>query len=213
MDLADRLLEGDVRALARAISMVEDRAEALPELLSAVRGRAGQAHVVGLTGPPGSGKSTLADGIVERWRALDRAVGVLAIDPSSPFSGGAILGDRVRMQRHALDGGVYIRSMAARGHLGGLASAAREAIRLIDASGRHHCLLETVGVGQTELDIVRKADTTVVALVPESGDSIQVMKAGLLEVAGSSTRATAEPAGRRRCSPPSPPAARASPTS
>src|ERR1700730_14987720 len=124
MELAERLLDGDVRALARAISMVEDRSEALPELLSAVRGRAGQAHVVGLTGPPGSGKSTLADGVVERWRALDRDVGVLAVDPSSPFSGGAILGDRVRMQRHALDRGVYIRSMAARGHLGGLASAA-----------------------------------------------------------------------------------------
>jgi LAO/AO transport system kinase len=183
MDLADRLLEGDVRALARAISMVEDRAEALPELLNAVRGRAGQAHVVGLTGPPGSGKSTLADGIVERWRALDRDVGVLAVDPSSPFTGGAILGDRVRMQRHALDRGVYIRSMAARGHLGGLASAAREAIRLIDASGRHHCLLETVGVGQSELEVMLTADTVVVVTTPVSGDGVQLIKAGIMEIA------------------------------
>jgi LAO/AO transport system kinase len=183
MDLADRLLEGDVRALARAISMVEDRAEALPELLTAVRGRAGQAHVVGLTGPPGSGKSTLADGIVERWRALDRDVGVLAVDPSSPFTGGAILGDRVRMQRHALDRGVYIRSMAARGHLGGLASAAREAIRLIDASGRHHCLLETVGVGQSELEVMLTADTVVVVTTPVSGDGVQLIKAGIMEIA------------------------------
>jgi GTPase len=183
MDLADRLLEGDVRALARAISMVEDRAEALPELLSAVRGRAGQAHVVGLTGPPGSGKSTLGDGIVERWRALDRAVGVLAVDPSSPFTGGAILGDRVRMQRHALDRGVYIRSMAARGHLGGLASAAREAIRLIDASGRHHCLLETVGVGQSELEVMLTADTVVVVTTPAAGDGVQLIKAGIMEIA------------------------------
>jgi LAO/AO transport system kinase len=183
MDLADQLLEGDVRALARAISMVEDRSEALPELLSAVRGRAGQAHVVGLTGPPGSGKSTLGDLIVEQWRALGRDVGVLAVDPSSPFSGGAILGDRVRMQRHALDRGVYIRSMAARGHLGGLASAAREAIRLIDASGRHHCLLETVGVGQSELEVMLTADTVVVVTTPVSGDGVQLIKAGIMEIA------------------------------
>jgi LAO/AO transport system kinase len=183
MELAERLLDGDVRALARAISMVEDRSAALPELLSAVRGRAGQAHVVGLTGPPGSGKSTLADGVVERWRALDRDVGVLAVDPSSPFSGGAILGDRVRMQRHALDRGVYIRSMAARGHLGGLASAAREAIRLIDASGRRHCLLETVGVGQSELEVMLTADTVVVVTTPVAGDGVQLIKAGILEIA------------------------------
>jgi LAO/AO transport system kinase len=183
VDLADRLLAGDVRALARAISMVEDRAAALPELLVAVRGRAGRAHVVGLTGPPGSGKSTLGDGIVERWRALGRTVGVLAVDPSSPFSGGAILGDRVRMQRHALDRGVYIRSMAARGHLGGLASAAREAIRLIDASGRGHCLLETVGVGQSELEVMLTADTVVVVTTPAAGDGVQLLKAGIMEIA------------------------------
>jgi len=183
MELADRLLEGDVRALARAISMVEDRAASLPELLTAVRGRAGRAHVVGLTGPPGSGKSTLGDGIIERWRALDRTVGVLAVDPSSPFTGGAILGDRVRMQRHALDRGVYIRSMAARGHLGGLASAAREALRLIDASGRGHCLIETVGVGQSELEVMLTADTVVVVTTPASGDGVQLIKAGIMEIA------------------------------
>jgi GTPase len=183
VDLADRLLAGDVRALARAISMVENRDAGLPELLVAVRGRAGEAHVIGLTGPPGSGKSTLGDGIVERWRALGRTVGVLAVDPSSPFSGGAILGDRVRMQRHALDRGVYIRSMAARGHLGGLASAAREAIRLIDASGRRHCLLETVGVGQSELEVMLTADTVVVVTTPAAGDGVQLIKAGIMEIA------------------------------
>jgi LAO/AO transport system kinase len=183
MELAERLLDGDVRALARAISMVEDRSEALPELLSAVRGRAGQAHVVGLTGPPGSGKSTLADGVVERWRALDRDVGVLAVDPSSPFSGGAILGDRVRMQGHALDEGVFIRSMATRGHLGGLALATPEAVRVLAAAGMPIVLIETVGVGQVEVEVARSADTTVVVVNPGWGDSIQANKAGLLEIA------------------------------
>jgi LAO/AO transport system kinase len=183
MDLAERLLGGEVRALARAIRMVEDRDPAVEDLLRQVRGRAGRAHVVGVTGPPGGGKSTLGDGIIERWRAAGHTVGVIAVDPSSPFSGGAILGDRVRMQRHALDAGVYIRSMAARGHLGGLASAAREAIRLIDASGRDRCLLETVGVGQSELEVMLTADTTVVVTTPAAGDSVQVIKAGIMEIA------------------------------
>ena len=183
MDLAQRLLDGDVRALARAIRMVEDHDPAVEELLRQVRGRAGRAHVVGITGPPGGGKSTIGDGIIERWRKAGHTVGVIAVDPSSPFSGGAILGDRVRMQRHALDRGVYIRSMAARGHLGGLASAAREAIRLIDASGRDRCLLETVGVGQSELEVMQTADTTVVVTTPASGDSVQIIKAGIMEIA------------------------------
>ena len=183
MDLAQRLLGGEVRALARAIRMVEDRDPAVEDLLRQVRGRAGRAQVVGITGPPGSGKSTIGDGIIERWRAAGHTVGVIAVDPSSPFSGGAILGDRVRMQRHALDQGVYIRSMAARGHLGGLASAAREAIRLIDASGRDRCLLETVGVGQSELEVMQTADTTIVVTTPASGDSVQIIKAGILEIA------------------------------
>src|SRR5215472_9305786 len=158
-DLAARLLAGDARALARAITRVERDDPGLPALLAAVRPRAGRAHVVGITGPPGGGKSTLAAGLIERWRAQDRSVGVLAVDPSSPYSGGAILGDRVRMQRHALDRGVFIRSMAARGHLGGLATATREAVRMIDASGREMCLVETVGVGQSELEVMHTADT------------------------------------------------------
>jgi len=183
MELAARLLAGDSRALARAISMVEDRDPGLAELVGAVRSRLGRAHVVGITGPPGSGKSTLADGLIALWRAAQETIGVIAVDPSSPFTGGAILGDRVRMQRHTLDRGVFIRSMAARGHIGGLASAAREAVRLVDASGRDRCLLETVGVGQSELEVMQTADTTVVVTTPASGDSIQIIKAGILEIA------------------------------
>ena len=183
MDIASRLLAGDVRALARAIRLVEDRDPAVEEVVRAVRERAGAAHVVGITGPPGSGKSTVCDQLIARWRAAGHRVGVIAVDPSSPFSGGAILGDRVRMQRHTGDEGVYIRSMAARGHLGGLASAAREAVRLIDASGRDRCLLETVGVGQSELEVMQTADTTVVVTTPVTGDSVQIIKAGILEIA------------------------------
>src|SRR5579864_7516571 len=182
-DLATRLLDGDVRALARAIRMVEDRDPEVPELLSGVRGRAGHAHVVGVTGSPGSGKSSLCDQVIDRWRAQGHSVGVIAVDPSSPFSGGAILGDRVRMQRHATDSGVFIRSMAARGHLGGLAAAAREAIRLLDASGRDRCLVETVGVGQSELEVMQTADTVLVVTTPASGDAVQIIKAGILEIA------------------------------
>ena len=183
MDIVSDLLSGDVRALARAIRLVEDRHPAAEEVLRAVRGRAGAAHVAGVTGPPGSGKSTVCDQLIARWRGAGHRVGVIAVDPSSPFSGGAILGDRVRMQRHTGDSGVYIRSMAARGHLGGLASAAREAIRLIDASGRDRCLLETVGVGQSELEVMQTADTTVVVTTPITGDSVQIIKAGILEIA------------------------------
>ncbi|MBV9100158.1 MAG: methylmalonyl Co-A mutase-associated GTPase MeaB [Candidatus Dormibacteraeota bacterium] len=182
-DLATRLLRGEVRALARAIRMVEDRDPDVAELLNGVRGRLGHAHLVGVTGPPGSGKSSLCDQVIDRWRAQGRSVGVIAVDPSSPFTGGAILGDRVRMQRHATDSGVFIRSMAARGHLGGLAAAAREAVRLIDAAGRDRCLLETVGVGQSELEVMRVADTTVVVTTPVAGDAVQVIKAGILEIA------------------------------
>ncbi len=183
MDIASRLLEGDVRALARAIRLVEDRDPAAEDLIRRLRGRAGAAHVVGVTGPPGSGKSTVCDQLIQRWREHGHRVGVIAVDPSSPFTGGAILGDRVRMQRHTGDEGVYIRSMAARGHLGGLASAAREAIRLIDASGRDRCLLETVGVGQSELEVMQTVDTTVVVTTPVAGDSVQILKAGILEIA------------------------------
>src|SRR4029077_13587181 len=149
--LAERLMAGETRALARAIRMVEDRDPGIADLLRQVRERAGLARVVGVTGPPGSGQRTLCDQAIERGRAGGHLVGVIAVDPSSPFTGGAILGDRVRMVRHTLDPGVFIRSMAARGHLGGLAAAAREAIRLVDASGRDRCLLETVGGGASEL--------------------------------------------------------------
>jgi LAO/AO transport system kinase len=183
MDIARRLLDGDVRALARAIRLLEDHDPAAEAVLREVRGRAGAAHVVGVTGAPGSGKSTICDQLIARWRVSGHRVGVIAVDPSSPFSGGAILGDRVRMQRHTGDDGVYIRSMAARGHLGGLASAAREAIRLIDASGRDRCLVETVGVGQSELEVMETVDTTVVVTTPVSGDSVQILKAGILEIA------------------------------
>ena len=176
-------MAGDTRALARAIRMVEDRDPGIADLLRQVRERAGRARVIGVTGPPGSGKSTLCDQVIERWRAGGHLVGVIAVDPSSPFTGGAILGDRVRMVRHTLDPGVFIRSMAASGHLGGLAAATREAIRLLDASGRDRCLLETVGVGQSELEVMETADTTVVVTTPSSGDAVQIIKAGILEIA------------------------------
>jgi LAO/AO transport system kinase len=181
--LAERLMAGETRALARAIRMVEDRDPGIASLLREVRERSGQARVIGVTGPPGSGKSTLCDQIIQRWRSSGHLVGVIAVDPSSPFTGGAILGDRVRMVRHTLDPGVFIRSMAARGHLGGLAAAAREAVRLIEASGRDRTLLETVGVGQSELEVMVTADTTVVVTTPSSGDAVQIIKAGILEIA------------------------------
>jgi LAO/AO transport system kinase len=183
MGLASRLTNGDVRALARAIRLVEDRDPRAEEIIRELRERAGSALVVGITGPPGSGKSTVCDQLITVWRKRGHRVGVIAVDPSSPFTGGAILGDRVRMQRHTGDDGVFIRSMAARGHLGGLASAAREAVRLIDASGRDRCLLETVGVGQSELEVMQTADTTVVVTTPIAGDSVQIIKAGILEIA------------------------------
>ncbi len=181
--MAERIAAGDVRALARAIRMVEDHDPEVPALIGALRDRAGSAAVAGVTGPPGSGKSTLCDQLITRWRARGERVGIIAVDPSSPFSGGAILGDRVRMQRHAGDPGVFIRSMAARGHLGGLAAAAREALRLLDAAGWERCLLETVGVGQSELEVMRSADTTIVVVTPAAGDAVQIMKAGILEIA------------------------------
>src|SRR6202051_5066862 len=172
--LAERLMAGETRALARAIRMVEDRDPGIADLLRQGRERAGPARVGGGTGPPGSGKSTLCDQVIERWRAAGHQVGVIAVDPSSPFTGGAILGDRVRMVRHTLDPGVFIRSMAARGHLGGLAAAAREAIRLLAPSGRDRCLLETVGVGQSELEVMDAGETTVVVTTPASGDAGQI---------------------------------------
>jgi LAO/AO transport system kinase len=182
--LLERLRAGDSRAVARLISLVEDGdGEQLRDAAEALNPLAGRAQVIGLTGAPGVGKSTLAGALVAGWRTAGRTVGVLAVDPSSPFTGGALLGDRVRMQRHALDDGVYIRSMATRGHLGGLAWATPQAVRVLDAAGCDVVLVETVGVGQAEVEVAGLADTTLVALAPGFGDAVQVAKAGILEVA------------------------------
>jgi LAO/AO transport system kinase len=183
-ELAERLRAGDGRAVARLISLVTDGArEQLSEVADALNPGTGQAEVIGLTGSPGVGKSTLCDALVAAYRRAGRTVGVLAVDPSSPFTGGALLGDRVRMQRHALDRGVYIRSMATRGHLGGLAWATPQAVRVLDAAGCEVILVETVGVGQAEVEVAGLADTTLVVLAPGFGDAVQVAKAGILEVA------------------------------
>ena len=182
-DLVERARRGEQLAVARLISLVEDGGPELPLVAAALAPYAGRAHVVGLTGPPGVGKSTTTSELVRVLRAQGRRVGVLAVDPSSPFSGGALLGDRVRMGEHATDEGVFIRSMASRGHLGGLAWSTPHALRVLDAVGCDVVLVETVGVGQSEIEIVALADTTVVLLAPGAGDGIQAAKAGVLEVA------------------------------
>jgi GTPase len=170
-------------ALARAVSIVENHRPGFDELLAVLHPRLGRARRIGLTGPPGAGKSTLSTGLTAAYRAAGLTVGVVAVDPTSPFTGGALLGDRIRMESVALDPGVFIRSMATRGSLGGLAAATREVADVLDGFGFDRILIETVGVGQSELDIARLADTSVVTLVPESGDSIQTLKAGLMEIA------------------------------
>ncbi|HSF03305.1 MAG TPA: methylmalonyl Co-A mutase-associated GTPase MeaB [Solirubrobacterales bacterium] len=180
--LAERLIAGDKRALARAISLVENRDPAGDRLVAELYPRTGKARIVGVTGPPGVGKSTLIGALTAELRKADRDVGVLSIDPSSPFTQGAMLGDRIRLADHFLDPGVFIRSMATRGSLGGLAEAALQAALLMDASGKDDVLLETVGVGQGEVDVVDHADTIVLALMPGSGDSIQALKAGVMEI-------------------------------
>ena len=180
--LVEQAREGRPRAVARLISLVEDAHPALREVMAALAPHTGHAHVIGITGSPGVGKSTSTSALVKALRRRDLRVGVLAVDPSSPFSGGALLGDRVRMQDHALDPGVYIRSMASRGHLGGLSWATPQALRVLDAAGCDVVLVETVGVGQSEVEIAGMADTTLVLLAPGMGDGIQAAKAGILEV-------------------------------
>jgi LAO/AO transport system kinase len=181
--LLDGFLAGQRAALARAVSVVENHRPGFDTLLGALHGRIGRARRIGLTGPPGAGKSTLTARIARAFRAQDLTVGILAVDPTSPYTGGALLGDRVRMEEIALDSGVYIRSLATRGALGGLSAATREVADLMDAFGFDRVLIETVGVGQSELEVARTADTIAVVLVPESGDSIQALKAGLMEIA------------------------------
>ncbi len=182
-DLVCHARQGQARAVARLISLVEDGAPELREVAAALARYTGRAQVIGITGAPGVGKSTSVSVLVTALRAAGKKVGVLAIDPSSPFSGGALLGDRVRMQDHATDGGVFIRSMATRGHLGGIAWATPQALRVLDAAGCDVVLVETVGVGQSEVEVVALADTTVVLLAPGTGDGVQAAKAGILEVA------------------------------
>jgi LAO/AO transport system kinase len=182
-DLVQRVLSGDQRAVARMLRRVDDRSPGFLEQLKDLYPHTGKAYVIGITGTPGAGKSTLVDGLVKLLRERDLRVGVLAVDPSSPFSGGAILGDRIRMQRHALDEKVFIRSLSTRGHVGGLSRSALDSVRVLDASGNDVILLESVGVGQDELEIAQVVHTTVVVTAPGGGDDIQAIKAGILEIA------------------------------
>ena len=181
--LADRLRAGDPRAIARAISIIEDERPEAAALVREIFPHTGQAYLIGVTGPPGAGKSTLVDKLTAEVRRAGESVGILAVDPTSPFTGGAILGDRVRMQAHYEDPGVFIRSMATRGQLGGLARATSDAALVMDAAGKSLVVIETVGVGQDEIDIVRTADISIVVLVPGTGDDVQALKAGIMEIA------------------------------
>lgn len=178
---AQKIFSGDVRSAARLMRDIDDNQPGWRDVLKLLHPKAGRARVIGLTGSPGVGKSTITDALVERFRAQGLTVGVVAVDPTSPFSGGAILGDRIRMQRHATDEGVFIRSLATRGHFGGLTASARGVVTVMEAMGQDVVLVETVGVGQDEVEIVRMADTTVVVTVPGMGDDIQAIKAGILE--------------------------------
>jgi len=181
--LADRVLAGDPRAIARAITLIENEDAAGADLVRAIYGRTGRAFLVGITGPPGAGKSTLVDRLINEFRRVGSTVGVIAVDPTSPYTGGAVLGDRLRMQAHAGDEAVFIRSMATRGHLGGLARATADAALVLDAAGKDIVVIETVGVGQDEVEIVRTADISIVTLVPGAGDDVQALKAGIMEIA------------------------------
>ena len=182
-ELIERMLKGDKRATARLITLVENDEEKAREIVKKIYSNTGRAYIIGITGPPGSGKSTLVDKLIKKARDEGNIVGVIAIDPTSPFTGGALLGDRIRMQRHSTDPGVFIRSMATRGSLGGLAKATNDAIKILDAYGCDVIFVETVGVGQIEVDIVKTADTVVLVTVPGLGDDIQAIKAGLMEIA------------------------------
>src|SRR5581483_7537170 len=181
--LIERVRAGDARAIARAVSTVENRSPNWSALLKSLFTYTGHAKILGLTGAPGAGKSTLVDQLAKHYRKQDQTVGIIAVDPTSPYSGGAILGDRIRMQDHFADPGIYIRSMATRGSLGSLARATADVTTVLDASGRDLVMIETVGVGQDEVDIVRLADITIVILVPGMGDDVQTIKAGIREIA------------------------------
>ena len=182
MEIADKIVSGDVRAVARLIRDIDDMVPEARAILKELYPFTGRAYVVGITGAPGVGKSTLVDQMVVHLRRAEKTVGIIAVDPTSPFSGGAILGDRVRMQRHSMDEGVFIRSMATRGYFGGLTQSTRSVIDVLDAMGKDYILVETVGVGQDEIDIVQSAHTTIITLIPGMGDDIQTLKAGILEV-------------------------------
>lgn len=182
MELVKRLLQKDKRACARLITLVENDAPEARQALKELYPHTGKAHIIGVTGPPGAGKSTLVDKLTQYYRDQHKTIGIIAIDPSSPFTGGALLGDRIRMQERATDPGVFIRSMGTRGHVGGLASATKDAIKILDAFGKDIIVVETVGTGQDEVDIIRAADTILVVTMPSMGDDIQAIKAGILEI-------------------------------
>jgi LAO/AO transport system kinase len=181
-DVVEKVIAGDVRTVARLIRDIDDRMPEVRDILKELYAYTGKAYVIGITGAPGVGKSTLVDQIVRHLRKKEKTVGVLAVDPTSPFSGGAILGDRIRMQRHSMDEGVFIRSLATRGYFGGLTQSTRSAIDVLDAMGKDYIIVETVGVGQDEVDVVKNSHTTVIVVIPGMGDDIQAMKAGILEV-------------------------------